>query len=514
MKKFVLALDVGTTGTRSIIFDLKGKEIGRSYQEWESFYPSPVMVEQDADMWWESVRKTIFDVIKDTKIDRSDIISCAITNQRETIVPVDRDGKPLHRAIVWQDRRTIPECEWISKEIGPDKIYQKTGLTIDPYFSASKILWIKNNYPEIYKHTHKFLLVHDFILFKLSGIFATDYSNASRTMLFDIRNLKWSDEIGSAMGIDIDKMPDALPSGTDIGNVVSEDTGLSTKTKVIVGAGDQQSAALGVGVVKPGRIKCTTGTGSFILAHLDQPIFDTEKRVLCSCHAIPNKWVQEASIFTTGAVLRWARDTLGGAQKVRAYLDQLKGIETDPYDIMTELAASAPIGANGLITIPHFIGAGAPHWNPNARGVIFGAGLSTSTGDIYRSIMEGVAMEVRKNLNIFRKLDLNPSELRITGGGSRSDTWNQIMADVLGIQCGRGELEESTAVGAAILAGYGAGEFSDLGKASDEMANITRIWKPNPTNKTRYDKLFSLSEKIYSTLDKAGIYDLLGEYYK
>jgi xylulokinase/glycerol kinase len=326
--------------------------------------------------------------------------------------------------------------------------------------------------------------------------------------------LKWSDEIGSAMGIDIDKMPDALPSGTDIGNVVSEDTGLSTKTKVIVGAGDQQSAALGVGVVKPGRIKCTTGTGSFILAHLDQPIFDTEKRVLCSCHAIPNKWVQEASIFTTGAVLRWARDTLGGAQKVRAYLDQLKGIETDPYDIMTELAASAPIGANGLITIPHFIGAGAPHWNPNARGVIFGAGLSTSTGDIYRSIMEGVAMEVRKNLNIFRKLDLNPSELRITGGGSRSDTWNQIMADVLGIQCGRGELEESTAVGAAILAGYGAGEFSDLGKASDEMANITRIWKPNPTNKTRYDKLFSLSEKIYSTLDKAGIYDLLGEYYK
>ncbi len=317
MSKYVAALDIGTTGGRTIIFDLEGKEIARSYEEWNSIFPSPTMVEQNAENWWEAIRKTIYNSIRIAKIDRDDIISASITNQRETIVPVDIDGNPLHNAIVWQDRRTTEECDRIRENIGPDKIYQTTGLTIDPYFSGSKILWIKKHYPEIYQNTYKFLLVHDFILYKLTGKFATDYSNASRTMLFDINNLKWSDEIASAMEIDLDKMPDAVPSGTEIGNIISQESGFSTQTKVIAGAGDQQCAALGVGVVKPGRIKCTTGTGSFILSYLDEPTFDPQKRVLCSCHAVPGKWVQEASVFTTGAVLKWTRDHIGAAEKIQ-----------------------------------------------------------------------------------------------------------------------------------------------------------------------------------------------------
>ncbi|GAH89778.1 unnamed protein product, partial [marine sediment metagenome] len=252
--------------------------------------------------------------------------------------------------------------------------------TIDPYFSATKILWFKDEKPEIYQKTHKFLLVSDFIIHKLTGKFITDYSNASRTMLFDIKNLKYSEEIASEIEIDLDKMPDALESGVDIGEIVSEETLFDKKTLVVTGAGDQQSAALGVGVVSPGKIKCTTGTGSFILAYLSQPKFDPEKRVLCSCHAVPGTWVQEASIFTTGAVLRWFRDQIGNAECVAAQEGQ------DPYDLMTAEAEKSSIGANGLLLIPHFVGSGAPHWNPLARGIIFGLALGHERKDLYRAV--------------------------------------------------------------------------------------------------------------------------------
>ncbi len=512
MPKYVAALDVGTTGTRCLIFDTQGKEIARDYREWKSMFPSPVKVEQDAEGWWQAVRKTIFNAIRKSNVEKEDIVSVAITNQRETIVPVDQDGKALANAIVWQDRRTTQECDWIKKNIGEDKIYQTTGLTVDPYFSGSKIMWFKNHHPEMYQRTHKFLLVHDYILHKLTGKFITDYSNASRTMLFDIKSLKWSDSIASAMELDLDKMPEAMPSGKVIGNIISTDTGFATNTQVVTGAGDQQCAALGVGVVKPGRMKCTTGTGSFILAYLDEPTCDPEKRVLCSCAAVPGKWVQEASIFTTGAALRWFRDNVGAAESIQAFIAQQKGGNIDPYDLMTEQAAISPVGANGLIMIPHMIGAGAPHWNAQARGVLFGLALGHETKDLYRAVMEGVAMEVRKNIEVFKTLGLNPQDLRITGGGSRSPLWNQIMADVIGLKCGRGDLEESTAVGAAILATYGAGEYSDLAKAADEMANITQVWNPNPDNFQKYDKLYSISKKLYAQINSGDLYSELADF--
>jgi xylulokinase len=506
MAKVIGAIDVGTTGCRTILFNLEGKEISRHYEEWSSIFPSPVMVEQDANHWWSAVKTTIQGAIKKGNVKPEDIISVSITNQRETIVPVDKNGKPLHNALVWQDRRTTAQCEQIRQKLGIEKVYNTTGLTTDPYFSSSKIMWIKENKPEIYQNAHKFLLVADYILFKLTGKFATDYSNASRTMLFDIRKLKWSDEMASGMGLDIDKMPEAVPSGQVIGNVISEDSGLAKSTKVIAGAGDQQCAALGVGVVKPGRIKCTTGTGSFILAYLDEPKFDPERRVLCSCAAVPGKYVQEASIFTTGSVLRWARDNFAIQECQSA-----KQSNIDPYDLMTEKAKNSKIGAKGLILVPHFVGAGAPHWNPYARGIMFGLALGHTTADIYRAIMEGVCYEVKKSVKVFQQLGVQIAEMRITGGGSRSELWNQIMADVLGIKCGRGEMEESTAVGAAILAAYGAGEYKDLAVAAENIAHINKFWNPNPEAVKIYDKTFKIAEQLYETINKTNIYRELSE---
>ena len=497
---FIAALDLGTTGCRTYIFDLVGTIIASDYQEWESFYPTPSYVEQNANSWWNSIKKTIEAAIKKSGIDKTEIVSLSVTNQRETIVPVDKDGNPLHNALVWQDRRTTDQVEFIKDKIGIDKIYKTTGLTIDPYFSATKILWFKDKKPDIYQKTHKFLLVSDFIIYKLTGQFCTDFSNASRTMLFDINNLRYSEDIASEMGLDLDKMPNTVESGVDIGEIVTDETDFDKKTLVVTGAGDQQSAALGVGVVSPGEIKCTTGTGSFILAYLSEPKFDPEKRVLCSCHAIPGSWVQEASIFTSGAALRWFRDQVGQPECMAAAEGQ------DPYDIMTAEAEKSPIGANGLMIIPHLIGAGAPHWNPYAKGIIYGLSLGHQRRDLYRAVLEGVAFEVKKNIQVFKDLGIEPKELLLTGGGSRSDFWNQIYADVLGITCVRNVIEEATSLGAAILAASGAGLFPDVAKAAENLCKVDKKWVPNEESKKIYDKIYNFSYDLYNLLKSNNMY--------
>jgi sugar (pentulose or hexulose) kinase len=319
-------------------------------------------------------------------------------------------------------------------------------------------------------------------------------------MLFDINELKYSENIASELEIDLDKMPDAIESGVDIGEIVTEETLFDKKTLVVTGAGDQQSAALGVGVVSPGEIKCTTGTGSFILAYLSEPKFDPEKRVLCSCHAVPGTWVQEASIFTTGAVLRWFRDQLGYAECVTAQEGQ------DPYDLITAEAKKSPIGAKGLLLIPHFVGAGAPHWNPHAKGVVFGLALGHERKDLYRAVLEGVAYEIRKNIEVFKELGIEPKELMLTGGGSRSDFWNQICADVLGTTCVRNVIEESTSLGAAILAASGAGIFSDIAKAAESLCKVDKKWLPNNNRHKIYEELYKFSYEMYNFMNSTTIY--------
>jgi len=319
-------------------------------------------------------------------------------------------------------------------------------------------------------------------------------------MLFDITKLKYSDYIASELEIDLDKMPEAIESGMEIGEISTDETLFDKKTLVVTGAGDQQSAALGVGVVSPGKIKCTTGTGSFILAHLTEPKFDPEKRVLCSCHAVPGAWVQEASIFTSGAVLRWFRDQIGHKECMETQEGQ------DPYDLITAEAEKSSIGSRGILLIPHFIGSGAPNWNPLAKGIIFGLALGHERRDLYRSVLEGVAFEIKKNIGVFKELGIEPKELMLTGGGSRSDFWNQIYADVLGITCVRNVIEESTSLGAAILAASGAGIFSDIAKAAENLCKVDKKWIPNEANNKFYNELSNFAFDIYSILKSNNFY--------
>jgi len=498
MTELVLAIDAGTTGIRSMFFDRHGNVAARAYSEFTSSYPHPSWVEQNAESWWEKACATIHHCLKEDSISPEHVIGISVTNQRETVVPVDENGRPLRNAIVWQDRRTVPQCEGIRTKIPPAQVYSITGLTIDPYFTAPKILWIRDKEKAHYDATDKFLLVHDYLIFRLSGEYITDYSNASRTLLFDIREGDWSGKMLELLGIPIEKLPKTVPSGKMIGTLTPDaarETGLKEETPIISGGGDQQCAALGVGVVKEGMIKATTGTGTFMLAHSKTVRLDPSMRVLCSRHVVPDAFVVEASMFTTGSALKWYRDNLG-SEEISIADDR----GCDPYDILTEAAMKSPPGSGGIIHIPHFMGAGAPYWNPHARGVFAGLALGHTRHHLIRSILEGVSYDIRSNMEVMRELGLPSQEMRVTGGAARSEAWMQIQADVVRVPVIRTKMEEATAVGAAILGFKGVDVFKSVAQAAEEMVKILPPLQPSKDTLDVYSKRYKTFKTLYAAI--------------
>ncbi|MGA3290396.1 MAG: FGGY family carbohydrate kinase [Candidatus Bathyarchaeia archaeon] len=503
---YLAVIDAGTIGERTIIFDTKGNVVAEKYLEHPSYFPEIAWVEQDASEWWNCVCKTAKAALKEADekgIKKDMIVGISVTSQRETIVPVAADATSLRKAIVWQDRRTVPQCDWIDKNIGPNVVYETTGLTIDPYFSAPKIRWIMEKEPSIYKKAYRFLLVHDYLIAKFTDAFITSWDNASRTMLFDIRKFNWSEPLLTSLRIDREKMPDAHPTGEQVGEVSAKaaaETGFAKGTPVFCGGGDQQCSAVGAGVIRQGRIVITTGTGTFLLAHSETPVFDPKRRILCSCHAVPGKWVLEASVFSTGSIYRWFRDQFGSLEKIAA-----DKVGIDPYEILNSEAAASSVGSRGIIFLPHFVGAGAPYWNPQARGIIFGLTLGHTRHDLIRSILEGVSFEIRKNMEVMEELGIPMKDTRVTGGMTRGQIFNQIQADIYGLPVLR-ETRESTALGCALLAGVGAGIFKSIDEAVLATTRPAEKYRPVKENQKKYESLFQYHKRIYEILDKSNIY--------
>lgn len=472
----ILGIDAGTTGVTAGIYDLDGNLVAKSYSEFETYYPKPGWVEQDAEHWWNSIVDACRQAVKIAGAKKS-IIAISVANQRETIVPVGRDGEAVGRAIVWQDRRCGEEVEIIKQKIGEEKIAKITGLKPDPYFSLPKILWWMRHQPEIVKKAWKLMLVHDYIIYKLTGEVVTDYSNASRTMLMDLKARKWSDEVASAFNFDLSLMPDLVNSGEVVGELrgnVAEKLGIESKPFVVAGGGDQQCSALAQGVVEVGSVKSTTGTGTFMVAPVDN-VRDYGK-IIYSAHVLPGIDVGEVSIFTTGSLLSWVK---------RAFY------HGEGYDAINIEAEQSGIGARGLFILPFFSGAGCPHWNSEARGVIHGLTLAHSRGDIARAVMEAVAFEVRTNVEVMEESGVEVEELRLDGGAANSMLWNQIFADVTGKLCKVSSDVEATARGAAILAASGSEHFSGIKDALDVFLPEFDVVEPIEESKLCYNELYS-----------------------
>ncbi|HEU4687218.1 MAG TPA: glycerol kinase, partial [Vicinamibacterales bacterium] len=395
----ILAIDQGTTGTTCLVFDSNGAVAGRAYSEFEQHFPRPGWVEHDANEIWEVTRRVAAEAIAAAGIEGAELDAIGITNQRETVVAWDpNSGEPIHRALVWQDRRTAGRCDELREAGHEPLVRERTGLTIDPYFSGTKIEWLLGNVEGAERAV--FGTIDSWLLFKLTGEHVTDYTNASRTMLFDIRKLEWDEELCSLLGVDPTRLPQPRPSSCVFG-VTSEFGGEAPVAGV---AGDQQAALFGQGCHKAGMAKNTYGTGCFLLQNTgEHPVASRNRLLTTVAWEVGGKtmYALEGSVFIGGAVVQWLRDGLG-------IIRQSSDVE--------QLARSVPDNG-GVYLVPAFAGLGAPHWDPYARGTIVGITRGTTAGHIARAAVESIAFQVADLLEaVHNDAEIDLTELRVDGG--------------------------------------------------------------------------------------------------
>jgi glycerol kinase len=439
----ILAIDQGTTGTTCLVFDMEGRIRGRAYSEFRQHFPQPGWVEHDANEIWEVTRRVASHALADAKADSGSIDAIGITNQRETVVGWEPEtGEPIHHALVWQDRRTAARCGELREAGHEQLVRERTGLVIDPYFSGTKIEWMLRNVEGAADAV--FGTVDSWLVFKLTGNHATDFSNASRTMLFDIAELRWDTELCDLLGIDPARLPQPLPSAHVFGTT-SEFGG---EIPVAGIAGDQQAALFGQACQQPGMAKNTYGTGSFVLLNAGTEMPRPAEGLLTTVAwgiGERTEYAVEASVFVTGAAVQWLRDGLGIVAEAAE----------------TEGMAASLASNDDVYFVPALTGLGSPHWDPYARGTIVGITRGTRREHLARAALEAIAYETVDAVRAQeRAAGRELSELRADGGAVANRWLMQFQADVLGVPVIVPEIAETTALGAAYLAGIGAGRWT------------------------------------------------------
>ena len=490
MTQYILSIDQGTTSSRAILFTLDGNIHASSQQEFPQHFPSSGWVEHDPEDIWRSVSETCDDVMEKGCNGDDEILAVGITNQRETTVLWDRvTGEAVYPAIVWQDRRTAAWCESLKKQSLEPSVNNKTGLLIDPYFSATKIRWVLDNVPGTRQRAENgelaFGTIDSFLLWRLTGgkVHRTDATNASRTMLFNIHNQEWDQELLDLFGIPEALLPEVMDSAADFGQIVS--SGRLDGTSVMGMAGDQQAALFGQTCFETGMAKSTYGTGCFLMLNTGDKALTSEHRLLTTvAYRLNGKpaYALEGSIFIAGAAIQWLRD---GLRLIR------DACETEP------LAEGTAID-HGVYLVPAFTGLGAPYWDPNARGAIFGLTRDTGIKEIVTAGLQSVCYQTKDLQKAMEKDGIRPITLRVDGGMVANNWVLQFLADILGARVDRPALVETTALGAAYLAGLQAGVYKSLEDLSS-MWRCDRSFEPMMT-KAQRDKLYDGWVKAISKL--------------
>lgn len=499
--KTILTLDVGTTSVKACLFDETFRLLGSSAEEYGLITPGKGIVELDPEAYWQACRHCVAELGRSQTAapGLQEVCSVGVTTQGETMIPVDRTGRPQGRAIVWLDARAVEEAEQISAGFGPDEVYRATGLAgIAAASPAAKALWIKRNKPEIYDNTHKFLLLLDYLLLRLTGRFVTDRCILSSTGYFDINEGCYWQRMLTRLGIECDLFPEAIDAGTVAGIIRDEaaiELGINRGAAVVPCGMDQASSAVGAGNIVDGVITETTGTALVVAQTSDSPDFSNTSRVNVMRHAISGKYLVLPYNPTAGIVLKWFKDEFC-TEEARRALEERRSV----YDVLGELAASVPELSGGLIAFPHFEGMLSPVEDAAARGVFFGASLATGKGHFVRSIMEGVAYMLRESVELLESMGVVAKELRSLGGGARSELWSQIKADVCGKTVLTMEAEESASLGAAIQAAVASGLFSGCNQACSVCIRIGREYAPNGLAKATYEKGYRRYKELYERL--------------
>ena len=480
MNNYILSIDQGTTSSRSVLFDLNGKVAYIEQQEFEQHFPKDGYVEHKPEDIWESVLHTINAVMKNLDPEHDKVIAIGITNQRETTIVWDKvTGEPIYNAIVWQDRRTTELCDSLRLAGKEELIMQKTGLLIDPYFSATKINWILESCPGAREKAENgdliFGTVDTYLLWKLTGEkeHRTDATNASRTMLFNIHTQEWDTELLELLDVPLNMLPEVMDSSDDFG--MASEKYLGYEVPILGMAGDQQSALFGQTCFQAGMAKSTYGTGCFMMVNTGDQVLQSKNRLLSTvAYRLNGKptYALEGSIFIAGAAIQWLRD---GLQLIE------KADETELLAINTSLD-------HGIYMVPAFTGLGAPYWDPNARGAIFGLTRDTGIKEIVTAGLQSVCFQTKDLQKAMESDGVRPQVLRVDGGMVINGWLMQFLSDVLGAEVDRSTISETTALGVAYLAGLRAGVFSSLESLATNW-NCERRFEPSMT-KTKRDELY------------------------
>lgn len=486
MNKYIAAMDQGTTSSRTIVFDEDGRVVASVQQEFKQQYPKPGWVEHDCRDILSSQLYSFREALRRSGIRPEEIAALGIANQRETVVVWDKfTGKPVYNAIVWQCRRTSEFCEHLKSRHGRE-IYDKTGLNVDAYFSASKIKWILDSVPFARRRAEKgellFGTVDCYLIWTLTGgkVHATDYTNASRTMLFNIHTLRWDEELCSLFGVPMCMLPEVKPSGADYG--VTDRAVLGAEIPVCAAVGDQQGALFGQLCTEAGEVKNTYGTGCFLLMNTGREAVRSQNGLITTLSASLGRpdYVLEGSVFVGGAVVQWLRDGLG-----------LVGTAAE-----TEALALSVPDTGGVCFVPAFVGLGAPHWDSQCRGMLYGITRGTTRAHIVRAALESIALQTFDVVHAMEQdMRATVARLCVDGGASANAFLMQFQADILGAEVCRPAVMETTALGAAYLAGLYAGVYGSIGELRERRAGMTSFL-PQMDDAARAEKLLAWEEAL------------------
>ena len=488
-KTYFLGVDVSTTGSKALLIDSSGGVIASASSPHTLSTPRPLWSEQNPHEWWLAAAASIRAVLAQSQLDGSAVAAVGLTGQMHGLVLLDEHGQVLRPAILWNDQRTASQCDEIRARLGREHLIAITGNDALTGFTAPKILWVQQNEPEIYARACHVLLPKDYLRFCLTGEYAMDKADGSGTILFDLRQRDWSQEMLSALNIPAEWMPKTF-EGPEFTGVITPEaaqlTGLKPGTPVAAGGGDQAAQSVGVGVVEPGLIALTLGTSGVVFAATPAPLIEPHGRLHAFCHALPNTWHLMGVMLSAAGSLQWYRDTFA---------------PTESFDALLKAAEQVPAGSEGLQFLPYLSGERTPYPDPLARGAWVGLTLRDTRAHLTRAVLEGVAFGLRDSFELIRQAGLGEiRQVRVSGGGAKSTLWRQILASVLETELVTVNTTEGAAFGAALLAGVGFGTWPDVPSACKAAIHITGQTHPLPEQVSIYRNSYAIYRELYPAL--------------
>jgi xylulokinase len=483
---YLMGIDVGTSGLKAVVFDERGRVIASSLRSYEIDRPHEGFAEQNPDAWWEAAKEVIRIAINKSSVEPVEIKGVGLSGQMHSIVLLDRKLELVRPSIIWCDQRTQEQIDEIYKRMSKIRIGRITLNPMATGFSVVSLMWLKKYEPRSFEKISKVLLPKDYLRLRLTGELGTDYSDASGTMLFDTRKMKWAEDILRAAGIEENLLPDVNYSHEICGGITESagrETGLHTGVPVVYGGGDQSMQAVGNGIVHRGIVSSTIGTGGQILTQTDRPDYDRLFRIHTFCSGANDAWNIVGGTLCAGLSLKWLKNIM---------------FQGYSYDDISDSAEAVSPGSDGLVFLPYLIGERTPHMNPDAKGVFFNVLLRHERSHFARAVMEGVAFSLKDSLEVFKELGVSIDSVIASGGGARSRLWRQIQADVFGREIRVSKSTEQACAGAAMMAAIGCGMCKDLHEACERLVTYDEeVIKPNTNNSRRYNDIYLTYKALY-----------------